>query len=168
MGRLVSLLLVVLVAATGCMYSFVGGGLPRHIQTIAVVPFENDTPQPLVESEVEARLQQVLPRDLGVRLAAEATADAVIRGRIVSYSEVTASFQPTQGDAGTIPVAQREVRITYEAEIYDMREDRSLWRAQSQSVTGTFQPESETPEEGRARAVQELVRRVIEGAQSQW
>jgi TolB-like protein len=166
--RLLVSVLCFVVLSGGCVYSFTGGGLPRHIRTIAVMPFDNETPQPLVESEVETRMQEELPRNLGVRLAAEAAADAVIRGRIVSYDEVTASFQPTQTADGTIPVAQRQVRITYEAEIYDMREDRSLWRAQSQSVTGNFQPETESPEEGRARAVQELVRRVIEGAQSQW
>jgi hypothetical protein len=152
---------------SGCMYSFVGGGLPRHIRTIAIMPFENTTPQPLLDSEVEARMQEELPRNLGVRLAGEGVADAVVRGRIVGYEEVAASIRPTQQD-DPVSVLQRQVRITYEAEIYDMREDRSLWRAQSQAVVGNFQPDSESPEIGRSRAIQELVRRLIEGAQSQW
>lgn len=150
----------------GCMYSFVGGGLPRHIRTIAVLPFENGTSQPLLESEIEARMQEELPRNLGVRLAAENAADAVVRGRIVAYDEVAASVRPSQDDR--VPVIQRQVRITYEAEIYDMREDRSLWRAQSRSVLGNFQPDSEAPDQGRSRAIQELVRSLVEGAQSQW
>ena len=162
-----SIILLVL-TLSGCVYSFSGGGLPRHIRTIAVVPFDNETPQPLLESEVESRMQEVLPRNLGVRLAAEEAADAVVRGRIIGYDEVAASFRPTQGGQDEVPVVQRQIRITYEAEIYDMREDRMLWRAQSQAVTGNFQPDSETAEEGRVRAIQELVRRVIEGAQSQW
>lgn len=161
---ILGLLLLIL---SGCMYSFVGGGLPRHIRTIAVVAFDNDTPQPLVESELETRMQQELPRNLGVRLAAESVADAVIRGRITGYEELAASFRPTQEPTGS-PVVQRQIRIVYEAEIYDMREDRPLWRAQSQSVVGNFQPDNETAEQGRARAIQEIVRRVVEGAQSQW
>jgi hypothetical protein len=163
----VLLLGLLLLGLAGCMYSFVGGGLPRHIRTIAVVSFDNETPQPLVESEIETRMQQELPRNLGVRLAAEQVADAVVRGRITGYEEVAASFRPTQ-EPGATPVVQRQIRIVYEAEIYDMREDRSLWRVQSQAVVGNFQPDSESPEQGRARAVQEIVRRVIEGAQSQW
>jgi hypothetical protein len=75
--------------------------------------------------------------------------------------------RPSQQDE-RVPVVQRQVRITYEAEIYDLREDRPLWRAQARSVLGNFQPDSESPDQGRARAVQELVRSVIEGAQSQW
>jgi hypothetical protein len=151
---------------SGCVYSFVGGGLPRHIRTIAVLPFENATPQPLIEAELERRMQQDVPRNLGLRIADESVADAVIRGRITGYEEVAASVRPAQDDR--LPVVQRQVRITYEAEIYDMREDQSLWRAQSQSVLGNFQPDSESVEQGQARAIQELVRRVIDGAQSQW
>lgn len=159
--------LVLLVLLSGCLYSLTGGGLPRHIRTIAVVQFDNTTAQPLVESELENELQQELPRNLGVSLAAESTADAVVRGRITGYEETAASVRPAaQGDR--IPVVQRQVRITYEAEIYDMREDRPLWRAQSQSVIANFQPDNESVEIGRTRAIQELVRRVIEGAQSQW
>lgn len=166
MRNCVSLGSILLILA-GCMYSFAGGGLPRHIRTVAVTPFENATPQPLIESEVEIRIQEELPRNLGVRLAAENVADAVVRGRITGYDEIAASVRPT-GQTDRIPVVQRQVRITYEVEIYDLREDRALWRAQSQSAIGDFQPDSESVEVGRSRAVQDLVRKIIEGAQSQW
>jgi hypothetical protein len=166
MGR-ASLLIVALLGLTGCVYSFTGGGLPRHIRTIAVVQFDNTTAQPLVESELETLLQQDLPRNLGVRLAAESAADAVVRGRITGYEETAASVRPSD-QADRVPVVQRQVRITYEAEIYDMREDRPIWQARAQSVVANFQPDNETVEIGRTRAVQEVVRRVVEGAQSQW
>jgi hypothetical protein len=166
MHRFAALLLTF--ALTSCIYSFVGGGLPSHIRTLAVVPFENTTPQPLIEAEVEQRIQQELPRNLGVRLAAEGAADAVVRGRITGYDEVAASIRPVGQNADRIPVLQREVRITYDVEIYDLREDRSLWRAQSQSVIGNFQPDNEAVEVGRTRAIEELVQKIIEGAQSQW
>ncbi len=164
-----ALVALLLLPLSGCLYSFVGGGLPSHVRTVAILPFENTTPQPLIESEIEARLQQELPRNLGIRVAAEDAADAVVRGRITGYDEVAASVRPNPGGANDpVPVLQRQVRITYEAEIYDMREDRALWRGSGQSVTGNFQPDSETPEQGRARAVEELVRSIITGAQSQW
>jgi len=163
-GTILPLLALLL---SGCFYSFVGGGLPRHIRSVALLPFENTTAQPLLDSEVESRMQQEIPRNLGVRIASETAADAVVRGRILGYEEVATSIRPTQ-DANQIPVVQRQVRITFDAEIYDMREDQSLWRGQSISVIGNFDPGSESPEEGRTRAVQEVVRRVVEGAQSQW
>lgn len=165
--RLLPSLLVIALTLPACMYSFVGGGLPPHIDTIAVLPFENGTAQPLLESEIENRMQQEIPRNLGVQLAAEDAADAVIRGRIIGYDEAPASVRPT-GQGDQVPVLQRQVRINFEAEIYDMREDQSLWRIQGRSVVGNFAPDSETPEIGRSRAVQELVQNVIDGAQSQW
>ena len=102
------LAVIPLVALAGCVYGFTGGGLPGHIRTIAVVTFENESLQPLIESEIETRMQNQIPRNLGVRLAAENAADAVVRGTIMRYEETTASFQPGQvGPDGVIPVAQR-------------------------------------------------------------
>lgn len=153
----------------GCLYSFAGGGLPGHIRTVAIQPFDNGTTQPLLETDIQRALQSELPRKLGVRLADEATADAIVRGRVVGYDEVAASVRPATGpDIETVPVIQRQIRLTYEAEIYDIQQDEPIWTVSSQAVVGNFQPESESAEIGRARAIEELVTRVIEGAQSQW
>ncbi len=165
--RLRSSIVLLSLLLGGCLYSLTGGGLPSHIRSVAIVQFDNTTSQPLIESELETRLQQEVPRNLGVRLAAENAADAVVRGRITAYEETAASVRPSES-SDRIPVVQRQVRITYEAEIYDLREDRPLWQARSQSVIANFQPDSESPEVGRIRAVEEVVRRLIEGAQSQW
>lgn len=152
----------------GCLYSFTGGGLPNHIRTIAVRPFENGTVQPLLETDIQRELQTSFPRNLGVRLAEEAIADAVVRGKVVGYDEVAASITRPQGQNEQVPVAQRQIRITYDAEIYDLKEDKRIWSVQGQSVSGSYQPDSENPSVGRARAIRELVSRMVEGAQSQW
>jgi hypothetical protein len=84
------------------------------------------------------------------------------------YEEVPASYRPAQPGQTNVPVVQRQVRITYDAEIYDVTEDKPLWKGQSQSVVGNYQPESESERDGRDRAIKDLVNKVIEGAQSQW
>jgi hypothetical protein len=164
--RLVSVLALAL-SLSGCIYGFTGGGLPSHIRTVAVLPFENTTPQPLLEAEIQQALQTQLPRDLGVRLVDESVADAVVRGRITRYEETVPSVRPSRGQA-QVNVVQRQVRISYEAEIYDFQKDRALWKAASQTVIGNYQPDQEAPLEGTSRAIEELVKKVIEGAQSQW
>lgn len=168
--RAVASLALLALLASGCMYRFVGGGLPAHVRTVAVLPFENESTQPLLETEIVQRLQTELPRNLGVRLADERRADALVRGRVLSYEEVAASVRPTQdATQSEVPVVQRQVRISYELEIYDVREDRPLWTAQGQAALGNFLPErGETPQQGRDRAIRQLVDKVIEGAQSQW
>ena len=166
-NRLAALAAALLLGSAGC-YSLTGGGLPGHIRTVAVLAFDNTTVQPLLETDIQRELQTALPRNLGVRLAEEAIADAVVRGTVVGYEEVAASVRPTDQASDRVPVAQRQVRITYNAEIYDLKEDRRIWAAQSQSVVGNYQPDSETPEVGRQRAIKEISTRMIEGAQSQW
>jgi hypothetical protein len=138
------------------------------VKTVAVLPFENTTTQPLLETDVQQALQVAMPRNLGVRLADQEHADALVRGKVTGYEEVPASYRPTQPGESGVPVVQRQVRITFDAEIYDVHDDKPLWRAQSQSVVGNYQPESQSEAEGRANAIKELVNRVIEGAQSQW
>lgn len=167
LSRLAPLVLALLVGSSAC-YSFTGGGLPGHIRTVAIQPFENTTVQPLLETDIQRELQTSLPRNLGVRLAEQAIADAVVRGTVVGYEEVAASVRPSDQGSERVTVAQRQVRITYNAEIYDLKQDRRIWSAQGQSVLGNYQPDSETPAEGRQRAIREISTRMIEGAQSQW
>ncbi len=154
----------------GCVYSFTGGGLPRHIRTVAIEPFENATTQGVLSTDLQLAMQDALPRNLGVRLADPRVADAVIRGRITGYEETTPNIRPGQTGTGTGPaVIQQQVRITFDAEIYDMRENRTLWEARALSGIGTFAPErGEQFTAGKARAIEDLVRKLIEGAQSQW
>lgn len=167
MARLVVLSLAF--SLSGCLYSFTGGGLPPHVDTVAVVSLDNETPEPLLESDVQRALQGEFPRQLGVRLAEESLADAVVRGIIRSYSESAASVRPAQGQTGQAPVVQFEIRISYDIEIYDRTADEIIWRSRAQTATGSFNPDAgETVQDGKARAIEDLVRKVIEGAQSQW
>lgn len=166
--RSASAAMALLLLLGGCVYSFTGGGLPRHIRTVAILPFENTTTQGLLSTDLQLALQQALPRNLGVRLADQSVADAVIRGRITGYDESTPNIRPAQ-PGGTPAVIQQQIRITFEAEIYDLRENRPIWEARSLSGIGTFAPErGEQFTTGKARAIEDLVRKVIEGAQSQW
>lgn len=152
-----------------CNYSFVGGGLPEHVRTVAVLPFENQTSQPLLETDIQRALQQELPRSLGVRIASQSVADAVVRGTVTSYEEVVSSVRPNQDPTGSseVPVAQRQVRIVFDAEIYDVDNDQVLWQARGQSVLGSF-GDNEAQDAGRERAIDEMITRFVEGAQSQW
>lgn len=158
--------IVLCLAVSACSYSFVGGGLPSHIRTIAVESLENQTAQPVLSTDLEQELEQELPRNLGVRLAAPASADAVVRGRVISYEESVPGLR-SGGETDQVAVTQFEVRITAEIEIYDMREDRVLWRGSSVTGIGRYQPDQQALA-GRALALEQLAEKVIQGAQSQW
>lgn len=149
----------------GCLYSFAGGGLPSHIRTAAILPFDNQTAEPALTQEVTDAVLQAIEGRLGLRSASEATADAVVRGAIVRYEpDIPLSFQA--GQRGQVAVTRRKVQLTVNVEIYDRREDRILWQRSGLVVDGEYDPPREL--EGRRVALEKLVTDIVDGAQSQW
>lgn len=150
--------------AGGCLYGFAGGGLPPHIRTVAILPFDNQTPQPALTQQVTDALREAMESRLGLRPSAEATADAVVRGTITRYdSDIPLSFQ---ADQGSVSVTRRRVQITLSVEIYDQRQARMLWQRAGLTVDGEYQPPEERA--GRQVALNKLVTDIVDGAQSQW
>ncbi|MFQ5549973.1 MAG: LPS assembly lipoprotein LptE [Gemmatimonadales bacterium] len=151
--------------ASGCLYGFAGGGLPSHIRTIAILPLDNQTAEPALTQESTNAIRDALEGRLGLRVAGEETADAVVRGAVLSYEpDIPLSFRA--GAAGNVAVTRRRVQITLRIEIYDRVEDRMLWQRSSLVVDGEYAP----PEESRGRelALEKLVNDIVDGAQSQW
>ena len=78
-----SLLLLLL---TACIpYGFTGGGLPSHVRTVAIVPFENQTATPELPRELTDALRTRLHDRLGLRDASESKASSIVRGAIQRY-----------------------------------------------------------------------------------
>lgn len=158
-------LLALAFAGPGC-YGFAGGGLPPHVRTVAILPFDNLTPEPLLTQEVADALREAVQGRLGLRPASEANADAVVRGSINRYEpDIPLSFQPADR-TGPVEVTARRVQLTLRVEIYDQREGRVLWSRESLTVDGEYQPPDEGA--GRRKALDKLVTDIVDGAQSQW
>ena len=148
---------------TGCLYGFAGGTLP-NVKTIAILPFENDTPEPRLTAEVSDAVREALERRLGLRVATEATADAIVRGRVVRYDPDVP--QSVQAGVGQVTVTKRKVQIIVDVEIVNQREGTTVWKRQGLSVDGDYDPPAEL--EGRKVALAKLVQQIVDGAQSQW
>jgi hypothetical protein len=149
---------------SGCLYGFAGGGLPPHIRTVAVLPFDNETPAATLQSELHEQLTRGIESRLGVRSAGETSANAIVRGRILRYeSDIPASYSADPSRANT---AQRRLEIVVDVEIIDQTTGRSLWSRSGLRAEANYDERAE--EEGRERAVEQIVNDVIAGAQSQW
>ncbi|MBB4637066.1 LPS assembly lipoprotein LptE [Longimicrobium terrae] len=166
-ARNASALLALAVLLGGCLYSFTGGGLPSHIRRVYIEPFENGTPFPGMESELLRQLQERFPGNLGVRLSSQQTADAIVRGRLIRAEEQTTNYDPRSA-GGRVNALERQVQVSFDAEIYDVREDRLLWKGNGITALGTFDPGRESVDVGRRKALVEVVQKMIDGAQSQW
>jgi Lipopolysaccharide-assembly len=159
-GFLASLSLLILPAC----YGFAGGGLPPTIKTVAVLPFDNQTPEPTLTQEISRAVREAVEQRLGLRQAVEPRADAVVRGSITRY-EPDLPVAYTGGDS-TVTVTQRELQITVSVEILDQRQNKPLWQRSGLTVRGTYEPGREA--DGRRKALDDLVVNIVEGAQSQW
>jgi hypothetical protein len=166
-GFLNSLTGVLLVAlSTGCAvrYGFSEGAFPSHIRTMAVLPFDNQTPAPELQSELFDSMRQELQRRLGVRDAPQDRADALVRGTIVTYdADVPVAFS---ADPNKAVSARRRLQITVDVEILDQTTGKVLWQRKGLRAEGEYAERGEP--DGRRQAIDRIVNDIVEGAQSQW
>ncbi len=157
--------LLVAAAVAGCFpYGFAGGGLPSHIRTVAVVPFENETSQPEIQRDLVTLMRRGIENRLGLRDASEERAHAIVRGTILRYdADVPISFSADPSQATS---ARRKLQIAVDIEIVDQITGRTLWSRRSLVAEGEYNEGNEP--DGRRVALEKLVNDVIEGAQSQW
>lgn len=150
---------------TACFpYGFAGGGLPAHVRTVAVLPFDNETAAPELQRELFEAMRRELQRRLGLRDAAEAKADAIVRGTILRYdTDVPVGYSADPNQATT---ARRRLQIAVDVEIVDQTTGKTLWQRKGLTADGEYAERAESS--GRKLALEKIVNDVIEGAQSQW
>lgn len=161
------MVLTAVLGTSGCMYSFRAGSFPpAHIRTIAIEPFDNETPRFELSAELYDQLLRNLPGALGIRTAGADIADAIVRGSINRYDVVAPNYragQPGQPAA----VLQRQVNISVSVQIIDLVENVVLWESSNVTALGEY-PEGSPEDGGRARAIELLVQSIVDGAQSNW
>jgi hypothetical protein len=151
----------------GCLYGFAGGGLPSHIKTVAVLPFDNQTPEPTLTQEINTAVREAVEGRLGLRQASERQADAVVRGTITRYEpDLPVAFTGDAEGDGAVTVTRRLVQISVSVEILDQANNKPLWQRSGLLLEGDYDPGQEI--QGREKALDKLVTNIVEGAQSQW
>lgn len=150
----------------GCSfpYGFAGGGLPPHVKTMAVLPFENETPSAELQLELHDALRRELRDRLGVRDASEDRADAIVRGTIRAYDvDVPVAYSADRDQSVT---ARRRLQITLDVAIVDQTNGKVLWQRNGLRADADYAERSEG--EGRRNAISRIINDIVEGAQSQW
>ena len=162
----ISSLFALILLASACVpkYGFSGGGLPSHIRTMAIQPFDNETPTPELQRELLDAMGRELRSRLGVRDAPEERSDAVVRGVIRTYdADVPVAYSSNPAQAVT---ARRRLRISLDVQIVDLTNNRTIWEKKSLSAEGDYAERDEVG--GRRDALRRIVNDIVEGAQSQW
>ena len=154
---------------SGCLYGFAGGGLPSNIKTVAVLPFDNQTPEPTLTQEINTAVREAVEGRLGLRQASERQADAVVRGTITRYEpDLPVAYTGDDQGGGEVEVTRRLVQISVSVEIMDQHSNKPLWQRSGLLLEGDYDPGPGQERQGRQKALDKLVTNIVEGAQSQW
>jgi hypothetical protein len=168
-------LALLVVPPVGCWrYGFAGGGLPPHIKSLAILPFDNETATAELQQQLYTTMQKSIGGRLGLRDASEGRADAVIRGTILRYDTDIPIGYSANGFAGagsrvgaqSVSPTRRSLELAVSIQIVDQSTGNTLWKRDGLVAEGDYSEGDEAT--GRKQALQKLVDLVIEGAQSQW
>jgi hypothetical protein len=158
----VSALLAILLS--GCLYSFAGGGFPRHVKSAAVLPFDNETPVAELPREINDALRRAFESRLGLRNVPENRAHAIVRGTIVKYeADIPVGFSADPARASS---ARRGLSISIDVTVIDQTSGKTLYERKGLVAQGEYAERNEV--DGRRQAIERLVNDIVEGAQSQW
>jgi hypothetical protein len=152
----------------GCIYGFGGGtGFPPNIKTVAVIPFDNLTPEPTLTNEVNRAVRDAVQGRLGLRQSGEEQADAIVKGSIQRYEpDIPVAFTGSQDSQNqSVQVNRRKLQIVINVQIFDQKNNKILWERNGLMVEGDY---TSTESEGRKKAIDKLITEIVDGAQSQW
>lgn len=165
MKQCLSLLtLVVLSSIAGCIYSFSGSTLPSHLKTVEIPLFSNRSLEPNVADEVTQELSKEL---LGNNLlkVVQKNGDAEITGNVASYINTPYTFGASE--TRQVNVTQYVVRITADVEFMDRKKDEAIYKG-TVSGEGIYDLQKENEQAGKAKAIKELVQRIMQNSVQGW
>lgn len=148
----------------GCLYGFSGGGLPRELRTVAVLPFDNLTAVPEVQRELFEALRKAMQDRLNLRDAPADRADVLVTGSIKEYEvdlPVGVAADPRQATS-----ARRKLQIVVDFEIINQRTGESLQTKSGARREAQYAEGAEA--RGRREAIEQLINELIDDMLSQW
>jgi hypothetical protein len=133
---------------------------------VAVLPFDNLTPEPILTQEITQAVREAVEKRLGLRQSGEDQADALVTGIVRRYEpDLPLSFTGTTS-TNQVEVTRRMVQISLDVKIMDQKANKVLWERQGLMVEGEYDPNQEA--QGRKKALDKLITDIVDGAQSQW
>jgi hypothetical protein len=134
---------------------------------VAVIPFDNLTPEPSLTNEVNRAVREAVQGRLGLRQAGEQQADAIVKGTIQRYEpDIPVAFTGSQDPNNqSVQVNRRKIQISINVQILDQKNNKVLWERNGLMVEGDY---TNNEIDGRKKAIDKLITEIVDGAQSQW
>lgn len=156
-----SVFLLLVSLGLGCgIYTFNPSG-KSSIRSIAVLPFENQTDRyELTDRLTEIIVDQFI-EDGNLRVLPPSSADAILSGVLLRYERVANIYTETD------EVTEYKVLMDFRVTLTDPKAGKELWTEQM-NQEGPFNAETETEEDGQARAGARLVEAILDRTTKSW
>ena len=155
--------------AWGCSHYSTSTSLPRHIRTVAIPLFENQTVTfDVKEALTDALLSAFIADNVLCVISSVHEADAVIKGTIVEVREAPFTYGESE------EASQFRIQVLVDVAFKDLRENEVLWSQERMLGWGTFNSEGADPDGVATRkgaidaAVDMLVREIVDRSLGNW
>jgi hypothetical protein len=163
--RIVSVWAGVSILATAVLscgvYTFSPSAL-GGIKSVAIPLFDNRTTESGLRESLTDRLSQAFVDDNTLRVVPEATADAVLRGAVVSYRREAYSYSEAE------VVSEYIVHVGVDVAFAEKKSGKVIWEEKGMSNWGTYDSATETEDDGKERAVGKLVEDILNKTVKGW
>ncbi len=157
-------MIVVCSLLAGCGYTY-QSVLPRHIQTIAVAPFENQTFEPGLEIDFNRKLSDRILFERIARLTPVSKAEAVFKGNLLEYQREPLRYT----DSGE--VQEYRLRLVVQATLEDSKTGEVLWsenRFSGEAAFFTSGALTKSEQTARDELFNDLARRLVARLAEGW
>ena len=152
-----------LIFLSGCAYSFSGSSVPKHLKTIAIPLFEDQSGfgEPGLKESFTTALINLFVNDNSLQVADRNTADSILEGSIVTIQDAPSIISP--GEQVTTRRVTINVRVTYQ----DLKLRKKVWE-KNFSNWGEYSTSSETRTVALTQAVNKVTEDILIETVSGW
>lgn len=163
MKTLIALIVFGLVYGCG-FYTFKATSLPPHLKSVDIPLLVNQSMEPDVADEITRELNRQILIDNLLRIVTT-EGDATIRGTVTSY--VHEPYAYGASSTRQVDVKLYVVKIVADVEFYDNVKDAPIFK---EAVTGQgiYDFDKQTEDDGRKKAVLDIVQRIIQNSMQGW
>ncbi len=152
-----------LILLYGCVYSFSGSSVPKHLKTIAIPLFDDQSGfgEPGLKESFTTTLINLFVNDNSLQVAERNTADSILEGTIVTVVDAPSIISPGE------QVTTRRVTITVHVTYQDLKLRKKVWD-KNFSNWGEYSTSSETRTVALTQAVNKVTEDILIETVSGW
>jgi hypothetical protein len=152
-----------LIFLCGCAYSYTGSSVPKHLKTIAIPLFEDQSGfgEPGLKENFTKSLIDLFVNDNSLQIAERNTADSILEGSIVTVQDAPSVIAPGE------QVSKRRVNITVHVVYQDLKLRKKVWEKDF-SNWGEYSAGSETRTVALTQAVNKVTEDILIETVSGW